>query len=206
MPRKYLTKTKKSLKSTSKHTNKRNELQKEKDRELIVKLLRKGTYTYQNITDEINKRYKTSKIELSLSINQIRNDIAKILKDLVSERIQDTYQMVCIQEKRYLKLAEEALDSWEKSKISKAKKRKAQRTGEHPINNWEEDSEEIIPSEGDIKYLNFAKSCYEKIDKLNGLYITKKEVDEEGIEEEQEEIEAEIDIPNNGRDENKTEV
>lgn len=206
MPRKYLTRKNKSDKPTSKHTNKRNEVQKEKDKELIIKLLRKGTYTYQNITDEVNKKYKAKKIDLSLSINQIRNDIAKILKDLVSERIEDTYQMVCIQEKRYLKLAEEALESWEQSKITKAKKRHSKRWGEHTMNNWEEEQEELIPSEGDIKYLSFAKSCYEKIDKLNGLYMTKKEMKEEETGEETEEIEAEIDIPDNGRDENKTEV
>ena len=205
MTRKYLSKNNKN--QASKYAPKRNQAQKEVDRLLIIKYLKKGTYTYQNITDEINNRYKKSKIDIQLSLTQIRKDIGIILSDLVKDRIENTSQLVAIQEIRYLKLAQEALDSWEQSKIVKPKKKKAKRVGEHSINNWEEEQEELTPSEGDIKYLNFARSCYEKIDKLNGLNLTKKDVnEEEEIEEETEEIEAEIDIPDNGRDENKTEV
>lgn len=200
MPKKYL--TKKNTKS--KFANKRNELQKEEDRLLIIKFLKKGTHTYQNITDEINARYKKNKLNITLSLTQIRKDIAKILSDLVKDRIDNTSQLVALQEIRYLKLAQEALEAWEKSKEGKPKKKTSRRVGEHTINNWSEEQEELIPTEGDIKYLNFARSCYEKIDKINGLNVTKKEEDiEEEIDNEEEEQEVEIGIPSNNRDEEK---
>lgn len=160
---------------------KRNKIQRLEDLKYIKKLYLKGVISPNQITTEINKRYKKSKVDIELTVGQIQYDVRQMITELKSEVIEDTKDIVAIQEQRILAVIREAYQAWTRSIGEDIET--TQTEGTKPPKNEEEEEKQIFKTTttrkrklpGDPRFLSIIDSSIEKISRLHKLYDKEKE-------------------------------
>ncbi len=158
--------------------SKRNEEQRIVDRRIIVKYMQIGGYTIQEITDIINKGYKAQGIDISISRQQVNQDVLSIRKAMAEEYLNDIDQLRIEKVAHFNHIKKTALKDYKKSITEHS------RFVERKISSlrFGDSTEETVEKEqlyGNPKFLDIVLKCDVEIAKIQGLYDKKEEKERE---------------------------
>ena len=146
--------------------NKRTEFQIMYDRVLISEMYRKGAYQ-ETIRDAINARYKSDKLEVTLTRQQIGYDIKELIKEWRESAVLNIDEIKQAELEKINIIEAEMWEAWFRSKTTKEIEREKE-----GFNSKGEFLETVVTRSypiGETKYIDTIKWCVEMRLKLFGI-------------------------------------